>query len=197
MKLNSYLSLLLILATTFILACGSDEQPTAVVGVEKSAKPLNPFKFYKNIEIRPGLNFEVLSWGKGADTLGGYSIFLSDSLRNNYRSIALERKGIITDAWNMDLDTDGNPELYIQFLRNKVESDLVVYEFDDNDFRKISFPSLSAKTRKLYLGNDKFYVKNGSLYRSIPVKNESDTAKKTTEVMTVNYDLRGNSFLIK
>ena len=101
-------------------ACSSDEPATIVKPEVVKEKSANPFPFYKNIEIKPGFHFEVVSWGKGVDTLGGYLLLMSDSVKNNYKSIAVERKGVITDAWNMDLDNDGNPELYINMWYAKM-----------------------------------------------------------------------------
>ncbi len=183
----------LALATTiFVVACTSDEKKIdQAPAVNSVTKTVNPFPFYKAIEIKPGFNFEVVSWGKGIDTLGGYLLLMSDSVKNNYKSIAIERKGIITDAWNMDLDNDGNPELYVQFVVRKNVNDLNVYEFANNSFDKISFPGLNSE--KGYEGNDQFFVKNGDLFRSVPVV-KADSGKTTTLVKTLQYNLRGNSF---
>ena len=116
--------------------------------------------------------------------------------KNNYKSIAVERKGIITDAWNMDLDNDGNPELYIQYVVRKNVNDINVYEFSNNNFDKISFPGLNSSLKKGYQGNDKFFVKNGDLFRSVPVL-LTDSGKTATLVKTLAYRLNGNSFSTK
>jgi hypothetical protein len=177
----------------FIAACTNDDKPANVAKTPDAAKSVNPFPFYKSIEIKPGYHFEVVSWGKGVDTLGGYLLLMSDSIKNNYKSISLERKGIITDAWNMDLDNDGNPELYIQYVVRKNVNDLNVYEFAGNGFDKISFPGLNSDIKKGYQGNDKFFIKNGDLFRSVPVVT-TDSGKTTTVIKTIQYQLRGNNF---
>lgn len=190
---NIKYSLLISFGITFLYACNNDEKivtTTNQTSTSKIANP-NPFPFYKAIEIKPGFNFEVISWGKGVDTLGGYLLLMSDSIKNNYRSISVERKGIILDAWNMDLDNDGNAELYIQFLVRKNVNDVNVYEFANNSFDKISFPSLNSL--KGYEGNDQFFVKDGELYRNVPIVN-TDSGKTTTLVKTLKYNLKGNSF---
>lgn len=106
-----------ILALLFMISCGEGDKPTANTTQQNvSTIKKDQFPFYKDIPIRPGLNFEVVSWGKGVDSVGGYLILLSDSLKNNYKSLSNEREGIITDAWNMDMDNDGNPEVYIELL---------------------------------------------------------------------------------
>ena len=195
MKLNniSRLVLFAFTAITCFTSCTNDDKPITVAKADVPTKAENPFPFYKSIEIKPGFNFEVLSWGKGVDTLGGYLILMSDSVKNNYRSISVEREGIITDAWNMDLDNDGDPELYIQYLVRKNVNDINVYEFANNSFNKISFPGLNSDLKKGYKGDDQFFVKNGDLFRSVPIVNV-DSGKTTTLVKTLQYSLRGNSF---
>lgn len=173
-----------------LTACSDNEKPAQTVQKTEEVKPLNPFPFYKNIEIKPGYYFEVVSWGKGVDSVGGVLILMSDSLKNNYKSLSIERAGIVTDAWNMDLDNDGNPEIYVQTVVRKNVIDLNVYEFG-NDFNKISFPGISSM--KGYKGDDKFFVKNGDLFRSVPIV-QTDSGKTTTLVKTLKYRLSGNSF---
>ena len=195
MKLMNTIKYILLLSfgITFLYACTNDEKVTSTTNQPANSKTTNPnpFPFYKAIEIKPGFNFEVLSWGKGVDTLGGYLLLMSDSTKNNYKSISIERKGVILDAWNMDLDNDGNAELYIQLLVRKNVNDVNVYEFANNSFDKISFPGLNSV--KGYEGNDQFCVKNGELFRSVPIVT-IDSGKTTTLVKTLKYNLRGNSF---
>lgn len=183
--------LLLLAGMLFCLACTETEEVKEV----KNETPVvrkNPFPFYTDIEVKPGLNFEVFSWGKGKDSIGGYQILMSDSVKNDYRSTSVERNGILNDAWNMDLDNDGNPEIYIQLLSKKTVLDLNVFEYSGGNFNKINFPSLTSNQKKGYSGNDKFFIKNGELYRSFPAKEVDDSAKTITK--TYQYKLRGNSF---
>ncbi|MEJ2882072.1 hypothetical protein [Pedobacter sp. GR22-6] len=186
----------LILSGLLLLAaCGEDAQntdaPKATAAVKKPQ-----FVFYKDIAIRPGFNFEVISWGKGADSIGGYTILMSDSLKSNYKTLSNERKGIITDAWNMDLDNDGDPEIYIELLSKQKEKDLNVYEYSGGSFNKISFPSLSDRARKSYAGNDEFRIKNGDLFRTYPLVNPKDTSIKAGDKKYLQYRLSGNSFSV-
>lgn len=195
MKLIKAINLILLVGfmITILSSCSDEKKQGSSVTTTNNSKMStpNPFPFYKTIEIKPGFNFEVLSWGKGVDSLGGYLILMSDSIKNNYKSISVERKGIISDAWNMDLDNDGNPELYIQFVVRKNVNDVNVYEFANNSFDKISFPGLNSM--KGYVGNDQFFVKNGELFRTVPIVT-IDSGKTTTLVKTLKYTLRGNSF---
>lgn len=182
------------LFTLFLFSCSNDQLKQDVQSTEV-LKPavVNPFPFYKSIEIKPGLHFEVLSWGKGVDSLGGYLILMSDSVSNSYKSISAERKGLIKEAWNMDLDNDGNPEIYIQYVVRKNVNDLQVYEFANHNFEKISFPGLSSELKDNYAGNDSFFVKEGSLFRSIPLL-KTDGAKRNVDSKTLKYHLNDNQF---
>lgn len=202
MKPGKYFSKLPLLFAGLLLfaACreSASEKMTAQSTTTNPAEAKKgQFPFYKDIAIRPGVNFEVVSWGKGVDSVGGYLILLSDTLKNNYKSLSNERKGIITDAWNMDLDNDGNPEIYIELLSKKNVLDLNVYEYAGGEFRKINFPALSPSIKKNYAGGDKFIIKNGDLFRSVPVLDDKDTTNKAGKVKMLQYQLNGNSFSTK
>lgn len=193
----------LLLAGALLLAsCGGSQTNEKVAPIKEDVsatavkKETGQFPFYKDLNVKPGLNFEVVSWGKGVDSIGGFLILMSDSVKNNYKTLSAERKGIITDAWNMDMDNDGNPEIYIELLSKKNVLDLNVYEYAGGDFRKISFPPLSSNMKKSYAGNDKFIIKNGDLFRTFPVVNPKDTTIKAGEMKTLVYHLSGNSFSV-
>ncbi|NRF37910.1 hypothetical protein HQN83_04240 [Pedobacter sp. LMG 31643] len=200
MKLMKYLikQSLLFSGLLLLASCGDSTKKDETVKQNNTAveKPKGQFAFYKDIEIRPGINFEVVSWGKGVDSLGGYLILRSDSLKNSYKSLSNERKGIITDSWNMDLDNDGNPEIYIELLSKKNVLDLNVYEYADGGFNKISFPGLSDNAKKKYAGNDKFVIKDGNLFRTFPIVNSKDSTEKDGTLKTLQYRLSGNSFSV-
>jgi hypothetical protein len=189
----------LLVGLLFLFAC-NDKETVPAKNVEDKVtvkKGAEHFAFYKDIAVKPGLNFEVVSWGKGVDSVGGYLLLMSDSVKNNYKSLSVERNGIITDAWNMDLDNDGNPEVYIELLSKKTLKDLNVYEYSNGSFNKISFPPLSSRAKKTYGGNDKFTIKNGELFRSYPIVNSTDTAQQNGTEKMLLYRLRGNSFSIE
>ncbi|TKC62260.1 hypothetical protein FBD94_08540 [Pedobacter hiemivivus] len=190
----------LLLAGTLLLAsCGPQTNEKVAPAKEDAAaitKATGQFRFYKDLSVKPGLNFEVVSWGKGVDSIGGFLVLMSDSVRNNYKTLSGERRGVITDAWNMDMDNDGNPEIYIELLSKKNVLDLNVYEYAGGDFRKISFPPLSSNSKKSYAGNDKFIIKNGDLFRTFPLVNPKDTTIKAGDIKTLVYHLSGNSFSV-
>lgn len=198
-RINVPALFLLFAGLIFMASCNGTEEQTVTKKDGTAAaegKPKGQFSFYKDINVKPGLNFEIVSWGKGVDSIGGYLILMSDSVKNRYNSFSVERKGIITDAWNMDMDNDGNPELYIELLSKKNVLDLNVYEYAGGDFRKISFPPLSSNTKKSYAGNDKFLIKEGNLFRSFPLVNPKDTTIKPGDVKMLVYQLNGNSFSV-
>jgi hypothetical protein len=196
MKSINYISAAFgVLSMLLLTSCGEGDKPSVNATQQNvSAIKKDQFPFYKDIPIRPGLNFEVVSWGKGVDSVGGYLILLSDSLKNNYKSLSNEREGIITDAWNMDMDNDGNPEVYIELLSKKNVSDLQVFEYSSGSFNKITFPGLSSNMKKIYAGNDKYTIKEGELFRSFPIVNPRDTTEKAGEIKRIKYRLSGNTF---
>lgn len=196
-SMNKFLQQILLSGGIAFLASCTGNNTEKIVSLSDTAKPVvavQQFPFYKDISIKPGLDFEVVSWGKGKDSIGGYLILMSDSLKSNFKSVAVERNGILKDAWNMDLDNDGNPELYIELLTKDNIPDLNVYEFSGGSFQKISFPGLNAKWKKGYAGADAFQIKNGDLYRNFSVKNEKDSSQKSEIKILLKYSLRGNEF---
>ena len=186
---------IVVITSALLASCGTGEkEPITASKVPVATAAKGQFPFYKDIQIRPGLNFEVVGWGKGVDSVGGYLVLLSDSLKNNYKSLSNEREGIITDAWNMDMDNDGNPEIYIELLSKTNVLDLNVFEYSGGSFNKITFPGLSSNMKKIYAGNDKFSIKEGELYRSFPIVNPRDTSETAGELKVIRYRLSGNNF---
>jgi hypothetical protein len=161
---------------------------------------MEPFRFHKAIEVKPGLTLDVLSWGRGSETDGAYMVLRSDSTHMKYKSTSGELDGKIVDAWNMDLDSDGNPELFIQSKGEGEGSHLnmYVYEYSDGgSAQELNFPSLKGSQKEGYKGQDSVYIKEGILMRSFPVFDEGDsTNTPTNEKKTLIYKLRNNSFQV-
>ena len=192
-----------LLVVSFVLSvvsCSSDQPKEAQKPSVKVVLP-KPFSFHKAIAIKPGLTFDVVSWGRGSEQTGAYLILRSDSADMKYRSTSGELEGKVTDAWNMDMDSDGNPEIFIEARTGDKENPLnmYVYEFDDNgSAREIRFPDLTASTKKTYRGKDSIYVREGSLFREFPLYEEADTAGiKPTGKKVLEYSLRGSTFSVK
>lgn len=188
------------LAVFLIAACHSKEEKEPKAPSVKVVLP-QPFRFHKAIEVKPGLTFDVLSWGRGSELSGAFLILRSDSTNIKYRSTTGELEGRMVDAWNMDMDADGNPEIFIQTKGDNKESFLkmYVYEFDDNgSARELHFPDLSSSTKKNYHGKDSVYVRDGVLYREFPLYDEKDTSGvKPTGKKVIEYNLSGNTFSVK
>lgn len=193
MKIRSYL----LIAAGFCLlsSCQGDEE-LKTVAKEKVVLP-KPLKKIDNIEVRPGLTFDILSWGRGADSLNAVLILRSDTVTNNNTAYNLEIEGKYVETFNTDMDTDGNPEIIIYTTSNKKYSPANVYclEYGGSEPTKIRFPELTDKTQKQYKGNDKFYLHQGKLRREFNLFDdlENDKAKPVGK-KTVEYSLRGNSF---
>ncbi|MBC7914944.1 MAG: hypothetical protein H7Y07_12570 [Pyrinomonadaceae bacterium] len=190
--------LLASVALTSIVSCSSDEPSKKVESsITKVVLP-QPFRFQKSIEIKPGLTFDILSWGRGAEHIGQYLILRSDSSDVKYSSISKELEGDIIDAWNMDLDSDGNPEIFIQARGQDKDSYFILYvhEFSEGgESQELKFPELTAATKKKYHGKDSVYIKEGNFFRQFPLYDEADTAAvKAIDKKVLEYKLRGNRF---
>jgi hypothetical protein len=190
---------LLILAIAFFFGCGTEDSKIEVKAEVK--KEIQPFRFHKAIEVRPGLTLDIVSWGRGSNSVGGYLILRSDSTQLNYRSVAGELDGKIMDVWDMDLDSDGNPELYIHAKGEGKGSYLSMYihEYADNGSNQLlRFPELSNSLNEGYRGNDSVYIKDGKLMRQFPLYSNNDsTGLKTGEIRKIEYVLRNNNFQFK
>ena len=115
------------LAVVLLVSCSSEDKKRVDVKQLETRKIMAPFRYSKAIEVKPGLTLDVVSWGRGSNSIGGYLVLRSDSTHLKYRSVAGELNGKIVDAWDMDLDSDGNPELYIQAIGESEGSYLSIY----------------------------------------------------------------------
>jgi hypothetical protein len=176
---------------------GSADLKTPYASAEKKVNA--PFHYQKAIEVKPGLTFDIMSWGRGADSVKSYIIFRSDSVKQKYTSASGELTGNVTDSWNMDMDSDGNPELFIQAKSKSPDLKLYVNEFDGSGAaQKLRFPDLSDATRKKYRGHDSLYIKEDKLMREFPLYKEGDTdAKPTDGRKYVAYGLSNNEFTVQ
>lgn len=192
---------LLALCLTLFISCTTEEKEPVIVSKPIVKKIMEPFRFHKAIEVKPGLTLDIVSWGRGSNSVGGYLVLRSDSTHLNYRSITGELDGKIVDAWDMDLDSDGNPELYIQSQGEGEGSYLSMYIYEYNESgsnQQIRFPELGSSLKKGYKGSDSVYVKDGKLMREFPLYSTGDSASKATgEIRKLEYSLRSNSLNVK
>ncbi|HEY0054637.1 MAG TPA: hypothetical protein VGB63_04700 [Pedobacter sp.] len=192
-----YTPLIFALFVCYLFSCSSEEHKKPVSAITKVVLP-QPFRFHKAIEVKPGLTFDVLSWGRGAEHIGQYLILRSDSSDLKYSTHSEELEGDLKDAWNMDLDSDGNPEIFLQSIGEDKDSFLSIYvhEFSaGGSSQELKFPELTSSTKKKYHGKDSVYTKDGNLFREFPIYDESDTgATKPVGKKVLEYKLRGNRF---
>ncbi|MGB4398597.1 MAG: hypothetical protein WBJ10_04450 [Daejeonella sp.] len=189
------------LSVVFFTSCAPEDKSPVVVKKPEVKKIMQPFRFHKAIEVKPGLTLDIVSWGRGSNSVGGFLVLRSDSTHLNYKSMASELDGKIVDAWDMDLDSDGNPELYIQSKGEGEGSYLSMYIYEYNESgsnQQIRFPELGSSLKKGYRGSDSIYVKDGKLMREFPLFSTGDSAVKATgEIRKLEYSLRSNSLNVK
>lgn len=185
----------------FLISCGAEDEKRTVPVKSEIKKLIEPFRFYKAIEVKPGLTLDIVSWGRGSDSIGGYLILRSDSTRLSYRSVSGELNGKVLDAWNMDLDTDGNPELYIQAVREEKDNylNMYVYEFaEGGSNQQIRFPDLNSTLKEGYRGKDSLYIKDGKLFREFPFYAEKDSTSAIKPIIRrLEYTLKNNGLQFK
>jgi hypothetical protein len=195
--MNKFTSLLSAAIVTLASCTSNEPVQKANSSITKVVLP-QPFRFHEVIEVKPGLSFDVLSWGRGSEFIGQYMILRSDSAKAEYSTLSEELEGEIVDAWNMDLDSDGNPEIFIQAKGQDKDSylSLYVHEFSERgSSQELKFPELTSATKRKYHGKDSIYTKDGALFREFPLYDESDTAGlKPIEKKVLEYTLRGNRF---
>ena len=187
--------ILMLFGVFAVTACQNNEKPK-IEFKEKIVLP-KPFKAHDKFEIRPGLTFDVLNWGRGADSLTSVLILRSDTARNSSSSYNFEIEGKYIETFNTDMDTDGNPEIIVYTTSNKKyqPANIYCFEYSGEEPSKIRFPELTDKTKKQYKGKDKFYIHDGKLRREFALfDNMDDDKAKPVSKKTVEYSLRGNSF---
>lgn len=199
MNVLKVISALCLVALLF--SCGAEEEKKTAPVKTETKKLTEPFRFHKAIEVKPGLTLDIVSWGRGSDSFGGYLILRSDSTHLSYRSVSGELKGKVVDAWNMDLDTDGNPELYIQSVGEGKENylNMYIYEFGEGgSSQQIRFPDLNSSLKEGYRGEDSIYIKEGKLFREFPFYTRSDTlSKDKPAIRKLEYTLKNNGLQFK
>ncbi|AMR33226.1 hypothetical protein A0256_18275 [Mucilaginibacter sp. PAMC 26640] len=184
-----------------LAACSNDPQKKLVTTGAGNPAPLltAPFRFHKAIEVSPGETYDVLSWGRGATVVGAFMILHSDSANSKYITTTGDLNGAITDVYNADMDTDGNPEILIQTkVKDTVNyAKIYAYEFNNSNANKLDFPKLTNSQRKGYRGNDNFYIKDGKLIREFPIYASNDSlAKPTGAKRQLEYGLSRNEFTV-
>jgi hypothetical protein len=184
-----------------VSACNQEEKKTAAPAIQaKKVDFVDPFRFHKLIEVSPGEDYDVLSWGRGSTTQGSYLILHSDSSGKKYTTTTGDLDGSIVDVYNSDMDLDGNPEILIQAKAKDTSNYATIYAFEFNNSKanKLDFPRLTISQRRGYHGDDNFYIKEGKFMREFPIYDgNSKDAKPTGQKRILEYGLRGNNFTVK
>jgi hypothetical protein len=186
----NFLSLIFVFG---FFACSGDAAKESVKTLTTKVDVLPaPFKKHLKIEVGPDVIFDVYSWGRGADSSSSLLILMSDSLKNDFIVASSSNiDGQLQEIFNTDMDTDGNPEICVYYTLNDElkTAKILCYEFKGKEANAIKFPDLSSKTKSMYLGKDKFYVKEAKLYRDFELKTDSGKITKTLQ-----YFIKNNSF---
>lgn len=186
----------------FFAGCAQQApKPPAPISVapQKTAI-MEPFRFHKMIEVSPGNDFDILSWGRGSTEAGSFEILHSDSSDVKYTTTTGDLEGQVIDAYNSDMDMDGNPEILIQAKAKDTSNYAVIYafEFNSNKANKLDFPKLTKSQAKGYRGFDNFYIKDGQFMREFPIYDGIGKDDKLTGAKRVfQYGLRNNEFTVK
>jgi hypothetical protein len=201
MNKNYIYYLFILVGATLLAACG-DNGNSKEIASPISEKPviMEPFRYHKLIEVSPGQDYDILSWGRGSSAIGAFEILHSDSAAAKYTTTTGDLDGAIVDVYNSDMDLDGNPEILIQAKGKDTinYTNIYAFEFSNGKAQKLEFPNLTFSQRQGYRGDDNFYIKDGLLLREFPIyKGTGKTATKTTDKRQLQYGLRNNSFTVK
>lgn len=197
---NRYSILMMGSVCALLFGCSHDAPKNLAAPVPAKPELMAPFRFHKMIEVAPGQDFDVMSWGRGSTTKGSLLILHSDSAAKSFVTTTGDLDGAITDVFNSDMDVDGNPELLIEAkAKDTVDyTTIYAYEFTENKAQKLDFPKLTSSQKKGYHGADNFYMKDGKLIREFPVyDSDSSNAKPTSEKRVLQYSLRNNNLTVK
>jgi len=200
MKARFYLSVS-IGCVIAITACNTTPQQVAPPAAPaKKPDYVAPFRYHKLIEVSPGQDYDILSWGRGSAMAGSFIILHSDSAAKKYTTTTGDLDGTIVDVYNSDMDLDGNPELLIQAKGTDSTNYATIYafEFSNGKAQKLDFPKLTKSQKQGYHGSDNFYIKEGKFIREFPIYDSNDKdAKATGAKRVLQYGLRDNSFTVK
>ena len=198
-KFRFYLIMMCCIA--IMASCSNNEKATGVTTtIAKKPVLTEPFRYHKLIEVSPGQDYDVLSWGRGSSTVGSFEILHSDSAAAKYTTTTGDLSGAIVDVYNSDMDLDGNPEIIIQAKGKDTinYTNIYAFEFSNSKAEKLDFPKLTKSQRKGYRGDDNFYIKEGILMREFPIYDgNTKDAKPTGQKRVLQYGLRDNSFTVK
>jgi len=196
MKRHIY-SYFLLLFGALAAGCSSGDKPAAPPLAPKTPAIMPPFRFHKLIEVSPGQDYDVVSWGRGSTKTGAFAILHSDSAAANFVTTTGDLKGTIVDVFNTDMDLDGNPEIIIEAKGIDTNNYINVYAFEytNGHASKLDFPRLNVSQRRGYRGQDNFYVQDGRLMREFPLFDAN--AKPNGQKRELQYGMSDNTLTVK
>lgn len=199
--MNARFNFFLLIGGLLFAACNQQEKKASPPPASaKTPEYVAPFRFHKLIEVSPGQDYDVLSWGRGTATKGSFLILHSDSAAKKFTTTTGDLDGTIVDVYNSDMDLDGNPEILIQARGTDSTNFATIYafEFSGGKADKLTFPKLNSSQRKGYHGSDNFYIKEGKFMREFPIYDgNGQDAKPTGAKRVLQYGLHDNSFTVK
>jgi len=198
MNRNRFLYFSVFTTAVFITGCSNNEKPAGTTAIAPPKAVLTePFRFHKMIEVSPGQDYDVFSWGRGSSTIGAFEILHSDSAAAKFTTTTGDLDGAIIDVFNTDMDLDGNPEILIEANGKDTTNYTHIYafEFTYGKAEKLDFPRLTQQQRQGYRGGDNFYVKDGKLEREFPIyTGTGQAAKPSGQKRELEYGMRNNEF---
>ncbi|HZY35127.1 MAG TPA: hypothetical protein VFE53_00680 [Mucilaginibacter sp.] len=187
----------LTLAGGLLAGCSNGDKPAATVSAPKTPAIMPPFRYHKLIEVSPGQDYDVVSWGRGSTKTGSFAILHSDSAAAKFVTTTGDLTGTIVDVFNTDMDLDGNPEIIIQAkgIDTNNYTNVYAFEFTNGHAEKLDFPRLTKQQRQGYRGEDNFYVQDGKLMREFPLFDAN--AKANGQKRQLEYGMSDNSLTVK
>ena len=182
------------------LACNQPAPSVAPLPPPPKPDHVAPFRYHKLLEVSPGQEYDIFSWGRGSATTGSFLILHSDSAAKKFTTTSGDLNGSIVDVYNSDMDLDGNPEILIHARGTDSTNYATIYafEFTGGKADKLNFPKLSTSQQKGYRGEDNFYIKEGKFIREFPIySGTGKDAKNTGAKRIIEYGLRDNAFTVK
>src|ERR1700744_1751982 len=109
MKRATGFYLLMLTGCMLVTACSNNEKNNSQPASISEAPVLTPpFRYHKLVEVSPGQDYDVLSWGRGQTKTGSLVILHSDSAAAKYTTTTSDLDGEVVDVYNSDMDLDGN-----------------------------------------------------------------------------------------
>lgn len=157
---------------------------------------LNDYIRYKKLhKWGDSIYFLVISWG--SDSIGSYSILMSDSVSGNYISVSQHKQGGVVQSWINDFDRDSLPEIGIvtRSQNNRKTGQMRLHELGRNfTFETIEMQPLNEQLGANYEGSDIFYPQTGQIVREFKTLNYDTVAGET--IRRVIYELDNNQLIV-